>query len=279
MLTSIAPLLFCLACRDLATLDTRVPVGKLSLHIMCQGKGAPSVVLDAGLGNDARAWSKVQPEVAKFTRVCVYDRAGLGSSSPAPRPHTNRQMASELQGLLTGAKIPAPYVLVGHSMGGTNVQLLLANDSSSVAGMVLVDASPKPPPFDEMPPAQLAEFESNIERLEGLDLKTMRAGFTELEASNRTLGKKPLVILVAGKSAPEPFLDETRAQELFDSRQQAQKSLTKLSRNHLLITVRDSSHHIPMDSPGAVVAAIRAVVESARSGAALREPGTLGRPE
>ena len=262
-------LLLCVACHDSATLDSKVPVGGLTLHVVCKGAGAPSVVLESGLGNDARAWSRVQPEVAKFTKVCAYDRAGLGTSGPPPRPHSNRQMANELHGLLRAARIQAPFVLVGHSMGGTNVQLFAASHPSSVAGMVLVDSSPSPPPLAEFPREELAKFERNIERMEGLDLKTFLAGFDDVRGSNRSLGRRPLVVLVAGRPQPEPFLNETRAREVFQARQQAQGSLVALSANSALITVRESSHHIPLESPEVVVNAIRAVVESSRGGSPL----------
>jgi pimeloyl-ACP methyl ester carboxylesterase/membrane-associated phospholipid phosphatase len=261
--------LMLLAERVSGTLDSNVRVGDLSLHIICKGSGAPSVVLDSGLGNDARAWSRVQPEVAKFTKVCAYDRAGLGSSGPPPRPHSNRRMADELHELLRVAQIPPPFVLVGHSMGGTNVLLFAASHASNVAGIVLVDSSPKPPPLAEFPPQEVTKFEGNIARMEGLDLKTFRAGFDELLASKRSLDKKPLVVLVAGRSQPEPFLSETRARELFQERQNAQRSWLELSENSALLTVPESAHHVPFEAPGVVVNAIRAVVESSRTGSAL----------
>jgi len=264
-------LLFCVGCHDSAALDAKVPVGGLALHIHCEGSGSPAVVLDSGLGSDSRAWARVQPEVARFTKVCAYDRAGLGSSEPAPRPHSNRQMAEELHGLLAGAKVDAPYVLVGHSMGGTNVRLFLTGYSSTVAGMVLVDASPIPPPLADLPPEQVAEFERNIAKMEGLDLKTFLAGFEALSASEGALGDRPLVVLVAGRPPPEPFLTPQRAREVFEARQQAQHGVAALSANSVVLTVRESSHQIPLESPAVVVRAVKAVVESARSGAALTE--------
>jgi len=271
MLTRLLPLLLCMACHDAATLDAKVPVGGLSLHLVCKGTGSPAVVLESGLGSDIRAWSLVQPEVAKFTQVCAYDRAGRGSSGPPPRRHSNRQMAEELHGLLQAAEIPPPFVLVGHSMGGTNVQLFATHHASSVAGMVLLDSSPSPPPLDELPPEELAKFAAAIEKMEGLDLKTFRAGFDELRASNRSLGNKPLVVLVAGRPQPEPFLSETRARELFQARQEGQRSLATLSTNSALITVRESAHYLPREAPAVVVKAIRAVVESSRTGSPLAE--------
>ena len=259
-------LLACCGCHDSTKMDAKVPVGALSLHILCRGEGTPTVVFDSGLGNDARAWSSVQPEVAKLTKVCAYDRAGTGSSSPAPRPHPNRQMAEELHALLKSAKIPGPYVLVGHSMGGMNVQLLLDRYPDSVAGMVLVDASPEPPLFEQFPRAELAEFEKNIGKLEGLDMKTLLGGYEELRQSKPSLGNKPLVVLVAGRATPEPFLTEAQARDAFLKRQHAQKPLVDLSTNGVLVTARNSTHHIPHESPEIVVEAVKAVVDSSRTG-------------
>src|SRR5215210_3669011 len=83
----------------------------------------------------------VQPEVARSTRACAYDRTGAGYSTRNSKPHTSHEMASELDQLLVRAKIPGPYVLVAHSFGGLNVRLYASEHPEKVAGMVLVDAS------------------------------------------------------------------------------------------------------------------------------------------
>jgi pimeloyl-ACP methyl ester carboxylesterase len=251
--------------------DETVNAGGLKLHIHCEGAGIPLVVFDSGLGQGTEAWNRVLPNVASFTRACVYDRANHGPSDRARTPHSNREMARELYGLLRNAGQAEPYVLVGHSMGGTNVQLLLEEHPKSVAGMVLIDASPEPPPFDRIPPTAMAEFERNIQVLEGLDLPTLLAGFEELRASNRALGEKPLVILVAGRALPDPNISAPEAQQLLAKRQLSQKALLRLSSNGVLITVRDSAHHIPNDAPDAVTGAIRAVVESVRTSSRLSD--------
>src|ERR1700691_2336881 len=117
----------------------RVDVGGYQLHINCTGEGTPVVVLDSGLGDSYVSWIKVQPQVAKFTQVCSYDRAGLGYSDNSPRRRTSKVMAEELHTLLHNAGVEPPYVLVGHSMGGYNVRLFTSLYRSEVVGMVLVD--------------------------------------------------------------------------------------------------------------------------------------------
>jgi pimeloyl-ACP methyl ester carboxylesterase len=97
-------------------------------------------VLDAGLSGSSLDWNLVQSEVGSSTRVCAYDRAGMGWSDPSPQPRTPRQIADELHTLLTNAGIAEPYVPVGHSLAGKNVRLFALTHPDQVAGMVLVDA-------------------------------------------------------------------------------------------------------------------------------------------
>src|SRR5512144_2856260 len=90
-----------------------VDVGGYHLHITCTGTGSPTVVIDAGWGDWSLTWSRVQQAVARTTRVCTYDRAGMGYSEAGPLPRDADQFAKELHTLLQNAGIPGPYVLVG----------------------------------------------------------------------------------------------------------------------------------------------------------------------
>ena len=118
-----------------------VDVGGYSLHINCVGQGSPTVVLDAGSGGFSAQWVRVQREVSDTTRVCAYDRAGMGWSEMGPDPRDAKQISSELHTLLKGANIEGPYVLVGHSFGGLYVRTYAARYPDEVAGVVLVDSS------------------------------------------------------------------------------------------------------------------------------------------
>jgi pimeloyl-ACP methyl ester carboxylesterase len=117
-----------------------VDVGGYRLHINCTGTGSPTVVIDAGWGDWSGGWSRVQPEAAKTTRVCTYDRAGMGDSEAGPLPRTAEQFAKELHTLLQHAAIPSPYVLVGHSMGGAPVRVFAHTYAAEVAGVVLIES-------------------------------------------------------------------------------------------------------------------------------------------
>src|SRR5205823_3156829 len=123
----------------MAPAGTTVDVGGHRLYLHCAGEGQPTVLLDSGMSSTTESWTEVQPGVAAFTRVCSYDRAGLGRSDPGPAPRTGGQMVAELHALLRNAAIPGPYVLVGHSFGGLNMQLYAGRYPEDVAGMVLVD--------------------------------------------------------------------------------------------------------------------------------------------
>jgi pimeloyl-ACP methyl ester carboxylesterase len=118
-----------------------VDVGGRRLHINCTGTGSPTVIIEAGQGDWSTTWAgEVQPEVAKTTRVCTYDRAGLGWSDPGPLPRDAAHFAKDLYTLLQNANLPGPYVMVGHSLGGTSVRVFVHDHASEVAGVVLIES-------------------------------------------------------------------------------------------------------------------------------------------
>ena len=116
-------------------------IGGYHLHLNCSGEGVATVIMDSGAGGNSLSWNLVQPEIAKFTRVCTYDRAGLGWSDPGPLPRTSRQFVKELHALLVTSGIKGPYVLVGHSLGGAYVQRYAQRFPDEVAALVLLDSA------------------------------------------------------------------------------------------------------------------------------------------
>jgi pimeloyl-ACP methyl ester carboxylesterase len=111
----------------------------INMHIYCIGEGSPTIVLDAGLNGGTMSWAKVQEQVSNHTRVCSYDRAGMGWSEPGPKPRTYMKIADELYALLQAAGEQGSYVLVGHSAGAHTVRFFVREYPADVAGIVLVD--------------------------------------------------------------------------------------------------------------------------------------------
>ena len=127
-----------------------IDVGGFKMHVHCMGQGSPTVILETLAGGTSSYWGWVQPEVAKTTRVCVYDRAGRGWSEADPQPMTLARTVRNLYTLLTNARVEGPYVLVGHSIGGIYVRQFAAEHPEDVVGMVLVDSA-HPYQFDRYP--------------------------------------------------------------------------------------------------------------------------------
>lgn len=117
----------------------RVDIGGRKINLYCAGRGATTVIFDAPAGDAGWSWFKVQPEVAKHTRACIYDRAGFGFSDPAQRPNTSENAVEDLHKALTAAGIKPPYLLVGNSLGGSNVQVYTYRYPHEVKGLVLVE--------------------------------------------------------------------------------------------------------------------------------------------
>lgn len=132
-----------------------VDVGGYKLHIYCIGEGSPTVILDSAADMMSSDWAWIQPEIAKNTQVCSYDRAGMGWSDPSPKSRDAKQVVLELHSLLTNAGISGPYVLVGHSVSGLYVRLYASQYPDEVVGMVLVD--PGHPDMDQEIPELQAQ--------------------------------------------------------------------------------------------------------------------------
>lgn len=116
-------------------------VGGHRLYLECSGTGSPTVLLSNGAGEHTPSWAWIAPTVARDTRVCAYDRAGLGWSSSVGGSQDAVQLAADLHALLQAAHVPGPYVLAGHSVGGAYGMVFAARYPSEVAGMVLLDSS------------------------------------------------------------------------------------------------------------------------------------------
>lgn len=275
-------------------------VGGFKMHLDCTGQGSPAVILESGLGDTYVSWRKVQPEIAKFTRVCSYDRAGLGFSGSSSRPRTSQVIAQELHTLLGAAGVAPPYVLVGHSMGGFDVRLYASLYRNEVAGMVLVDSSH--PDQESRFPAELKNMEGSwlreaefleytmpfgiprlldlcerdpVARTAECNFHSARENVAEMKAfsesavqagSTGSLGDLPLAVISHDPDRPSNDLPADLAKPTNEAWEKMQEELAHLSSRGTQTVAKNSGHYIQIDRPDVVIDAVHTVVEEARDG-------------
>jgi pimeloyl-ACP methyl ester carboxylesterase len=120
------------------------------MHIYCSGAGSPTIVIEAGLGSDWLGWQGVQPQLAQLTRICTYDRSGLGWSEPRPGKHDAETIVRQMHTLLDEAGVARPFVFVGHSAGGLFAREYAREYPSEIAGVVMADSA-SPHQIDDLP--------------------------------------------------------------------------------------------------------------------------------
>jgi pimeloyl-ACP methyl ester carboxylesterase len=273
-----------------------VDIGGYRLHLHCAGQGGPAVLLDSGLGDSSAVWAFVQQEAARTTRVCSYDRAGLGWSDPGPKPRTYQRAAEELHTLIQKAGIQPPFILVGHSAGANTVRLFAQSYPGEVAGLVLVE----PPILKEVRPAFVGIFRllragvGGLSRIGGIRLlgrlslmsllfagakppaglsrqagflyrpQTIRASIDEVDALPESIR---LVNQTVGPGAWDPWPVTIIAAYRGDSPSERQtrplKELASLSTRGKLVAVK-SSHFVHFEHPEAVIQAIEEIGAASR---------------
>jgi pimeloyl-ACP methyl ester carboxylesterase len=291
-----------------------VDVGGRRLNLYCLGQGSPVVILDGGLGDDMTGWRAVHAPLARTTRVCAYDRAGLGFSDPGPLPRTASALVADLDALLRAAHLRPPYVLVGGSLAGLHIRLFADRHRDEVAGMVLVDPSfeHQVARYEAATPAYTAAAEQQVRTIRGC-IGQLRAGLpapgsqayrdcigepdpdlpaevvgalaarttsatyemvlSELEAfsgassdqvdaSRRSYGDMPLIVLTAGGVGTLDADGATRTRIWTGMHDR----IAALSSRGVNRTVPGATHRIQLSRPEAVIAAVNEVVAAARAG-------------
>jgi pimeloyl-ACP methyl ester carboxylesterase len=257
---------------------TLVDVGGYRLAFHCVGEGSPTVILETGLGAPSEYWAPIAQEIAGLTRVCRFDRAGRERSDPAPTtPRTCADMVADLRALLHNAGIPAPYVLVGNSLGGMNARLYAYQHPEEVAGIVLVDGShqdqftrisealPEPEPSSPDLHKSFYHFWAGggwrdpANNPESVDFVTSREQLRAIHS----LGDLPVVVLASGVFLREAPTRPEAGPMLHEIWQDLQRDLASLSSNSVYGVVESSGHFIQRDRPKVVVDAIRRVLNGA----------------
>lgn len=282
-----------------------VDLGTHELHLLCQGSGTPTVVFDSGLGDGLLSWSTVQPEIARTTRACSYDRAGHGWSDAGPLPRTSGRIVDELFRLLETADVQPPLVLVGHSFGGPNVRLFARRHPGMVAGLVTVDGShedqtevlpPSPAAVDTMikllpwlgrfgvtrllagrlaPPVPVLSDEVNSNRT-GQLLLTRNLVATASEAASWDISMDQVrsapalppdlpLIALAATKMEIPWLSAEEQAAAVETWHRLQREIVARSSRGELRIIDGASHYIQFDDPVAVIDAVVDVVHAVRS--------------
>ena len=161
-----------------------VDVGGHRLHVHCIGRGTPTIILESGLGETSAYWGWIAPAAARETRVCVYDRAGRGWSDTTSAAQSGVAVARDLHTLLDTARIPGPFVLVGHSSGAQYVRIFAGRYPHDVAGIVLLDGQPAEA-FESLP--GYPRFYNRFRRVSALLPLLARLGVGQLVPPDRAL--------------------------------------------------------------------------------------------
>jgi pimeloyl-ACP methyl ester carboxylesterase len=224
-----------------------VTVGSDRLHVETLGESGPTIVFEAGLGNDSTTWKSVANPIAGFARVVLYDRVGLGQSSQLKDTSaaiTADEVASRLHALLAAADIHPPFILVGHSLGGLYMQMFARKYPKEVSGVVLLESSSTGAP---------SELKTRAKLVPGTAAYLEEEGIAESNRQVRNAGRfpdVPLTVIAATDHGPyfrqwEPTL------------MRLQQQLATLSPQGSLIVAQGSGHDVQLDRPEIVIEAVQ----------------------
>jgi pimeloyl-ACP methyl ester carboxylesterase len=243
----------------------RFDVGGHSLYLDCRGSGSPTVVLEAGSGSDSATWTAVHDAIAATTRTCAYDRAGRGRSDDRD-VHTLGDAVTDLRALLDAAGESGPYVIVGHSLGGSYARVFATRYPNEVAGAVLVDSFEPDIQDDRIHPllgplqpeyeAQLDGLRAHVSGVDGLD---WQASEQELRASS--FDGIPLEVLVAARY--EPRLDAATNEVIATAWRDGMEALSPGRTTYTI--VYGAGHNVHIERPDTVIDAVRRLVDTARA--------------
>jgi pimeloyl-ACP methyl ester carboxylesterase len=265
--------------------ERMVDLGTHSLHAVILGDGAPAIVIDGGIGATADEYRTLQERLAEETTVVAYDRAGYGQSEAGPLPRDSGTEAEELRALLDKLGLSGPYLLVGHSLGGLNVEVYASLYAEEVGGMVLLDPPPlawllgeRYPGLRTMAEQMTAEWQGIADR--GADLpdgpqrsqalffqmlasehREMLGSSARLAAGIESFGDTPLQVVASGVPNERFGADAEGYQQYWV---EESRVLAAKSNQGRFVLAEDSTHRLHDDAFDVVVQCIVAVLDDLR---------------
>ena len=230
------------------------------LYVRCTGTGSPTVMLEGGDEDTSSSYSYAEADLAAVTRTCVYDRANLGASDADPGPRGLAELVADLEGVMEGADIPGPYVLVGTSGGGYISAGYAVKHPRDVAGIVFVEV---PSPFRD-PPADIVadtrwDSPVNIENRDYLQVEK------DAWAARRQIGDIPVTVM-SNRYSPEEI-----AAAQYPTERQGMRTNVGDQRGWMVLSPRakqivvHTGHAIDERDPELVLQSILEVIAAARS--------------
>ena len=244
-------------------------VGARRMFLNCSGHArGPTIILEAGSGDSSEVWGAVQKQVEQFAHVCSYDRLGFGKSEKLAVAHTADEIVDDLHRLFQVARVPPPYVMVGHSIGGIYVRKYAARYPAEVTGLVLLDSAHEEQ-FARVSRISPEWAQRIHDRFPAEEQRS--GGFLPANESLAWHFDKPLVVIEHGQIPPSAASDPMAKQSevVFHL---LQKDLADRSKYGQLREAKKSGHYIQRDEPELVIQSIKDVIrESARP--ILEKPG------
>jgi pimeloyl-ACP methyl ester carboxylesterase len=261
---------------DITTPKTEkmVDVGGRSLDCCVYGKGAPIVVLVSGFGAPQTYWNPVVPDLAAQTTVLTYDRAGIGKSEIGELPTHGKQAATDLHALLDKLSLPKPYIVVGHSYGGSVVRLFASMYPDEIGGIILEDSQVEGILEEQrkiLKGKDLEQLEEMVAKFAAPDNPKTEGDFrnvtTEQVNNSGPLPQVPFVVLTAGdrsKGMP-PIFSEEANKKMAELGMEMQKKLVALVPGGKHIIIHDVGHNIHLERPEALVKPVIEMIEEVRT--------------
>lgn len=267
-ITFIMLIVFC--CDSYSQSAKMIDVGGYKLEVQVAGSGSPTVVFEAGMGDDYSSWSTIMPFITQFTSAVAYSRAGNGKSEESVFPRSYKQIVSELRTLLDSLDgVNPPFVLVGHSVGSIIVRYYASTFKNEVSGLVIVDGSHEQqysrfkavdPKFWEEMMAGRSKFYAD----QSPSIQSEGESFLQLQLGKKVLPFQlpdiPIVVLTSTSLSGWIWTAEIKKvwrrmhSEWFES-----------SLNGMHIVTNNSGHYIHKSEPELVVDAIKYVVNYVRT--------------